>query len=291
MNEETLNNDTLRKFRSRLNSLPLDLKCEIGEIPLQIGMRPTSRKEKVLELLNNYGIKYTEIGTGTNRFIVKYDGYALKIGLDEEGVADNMQEMAICDTLNKTYPDSAASAYEISSGGHLLIAEYCPALTSSSEMWSYNSEMRQILSEWSKCFLLGDVGITKKNYANWGISQSTGKLKCIDYAYLFPASLDLFKCICGNKSMTFAKADFSTYKCTKCGKTYEDYELRAKISREERIRLFNNIKGIEMRDEYEMHPVEKQYIKYDNNPDMPNPYDVAMNVFDHLGGKGTNGWY
>jgi hypothetical protein len=36
-----------RRFRSRLNQLPLDLKCELGEIPLQKGMRPTSRKEKV----------------------------------------------------------------------------------------------------------------------------------------------------------------------------------------------------------------------------------------------------
>lgn len=283
--------DNSRLFRSRLNSLPLDLKCEIGELPLQKGMRPTSRKQKAIELLNNYSIKYSEIGTGTNRFIVKYDGYALKIGLDHEGVADNIQEYAINDTLNTVYPESSAKAYEISSGGHLLIAEYCPALTSSNEMWAYNSEIRAILTEWSKSFLLGDVGLTKHNYANWGISQTTGKIKCIDYAYIFPASMDLFKCICGNKTMTFASADFSTYKCTRCGKLYQDRELRAKISSAERLRLFNNVRGIEMREEYEMHPVDLKYIKYDYNPDAPDPYDVAMNVVTHFEGKGTNGWY
>ena len=42
------------QFRSRLNSLPIDLKCELGEIPLQKGLRPTTRKEKVIEILNKY---------------------------------------------------------------------------------------------------------------------------------------------------------------------------------------------------------------------------------------------
>ena len=290
MDKET-SNDVSRQFRSRLNSLPLDLKCEIGEVPLQKGMRPTSRKQKVIELLKNYNVSFTEIGTGTNRFIVKYDGYALKIGLDHEGVADNMQEFAICDTLNNVYPGSVADAYEISSGGHLLVAEYCPALTTPQEMFSYHSEIRKILVEWSKSFLLGDVGLTKHNYANWGISQNNGKVKCIDYAYIFPASMDLFKCICGNKTMTFAQNDFSTYKCTRCGKIYQDRELRAKISNNERIRLFNNVKGIQMTNEYEMHPVDPKYIKYETNPDMPDPYEVAMNVMTHLEGKSTNGWY
>jgi hypothetical protein len=264
--------DVSRKFHSRLNSLALDLKCEIGEVPLQKGMRPTSRKKKVIELLNDYHVKFTEIGTGTNRFIVKYDGFALKIGLDHEGVADNMQEFAICNSLNKVKRGSAAEAYEISSGGHLLTAEYCPALTSYNEMWSYHSEIENILTDWSKLFLLGDVGITRQNYANWGISQETGKIKCIDYAYIFPSSMDLFKCICGNTSMTFAKRDFSSYKCTKCGKEYADRELRAKISTAERMRLFNNVKGIRMTEEYEMHPVDPKYIKINTNPDMPSPY-------------------
>ena len=49
------------QFRSRLNSLPLDLKCELGEIPLQKGLRPTTRKEKVIEILNKYNIKYYDV--------------------------------------------------------------------------------------------------------------------------------------------------------------------------------------------------------------------------------------
>ena len=287
MTEQTIVTDPVeynRTFRSRLNALPLDLKCEIGEIPLQKGLRPSSRKDRVKTLFKDYNIDFTEIGTGTNRFIVKYDGYALKIALDHEGVADNMQEFAMCDTLMP----HVAYAHEISRGGHLMVASYCPAFSTHAEMWSHNAYIRNVLTGWSKRCLLGDVGLTSHNYANWGLG---GRPVCIDYAYLFPASLDMFKCICGNRTMTFANGDFSTYKCTKCGKLYEDRELRARISRDERMRLFNNVKGINMTEEFESHPVDPKYIKFESKPDDPNPYDVAVNVDEHLKGRPTSSWY
>lgn len=283
---EEITSDYSRQFRSRLNALPLKFKCEVGEIPLQKGMRPSSRKQAVIDLLKNYHVEYVEVGTGTNRFIVKFDGFALKIALDHEGVADNMQEFAICESLMP----HVAYAHEISKGGHLMVASYCPAFTTHNEMWAHNGAIRKILTEWSKRFLLGDVGLTQHNYANWGLAPGNRPV-CIDYAYIFPASIDMFKCICGNRSMTFAKGDFSEYKCTKCGRTYEDRTLRAKISHEERMRLFNNVKGIEMRQEYEMHPVDPKYIKINNNPDAPDPYSIAMEVSDHLRGLPTESWF
>lgn len=286
MNEDVnLVDEYKRQFRSRLNSLPLEFKCEIGEIPLQKGLRATSRKEKVIELLQKYDIDYIEIGTGTNRFIVKYDGYALKIALDREGVADNMQEFSICEDLMP----NVAYAYEISSGGHLLVADYCPAFTSQNEMWQHNSSIRKILQEWSKRYLLGDVGMTERTYANWGLAPGNRPV-CIDYAYIFPSSMDQFECICGNKTMAFAGSDFSSYKCTVCGKVYEDRELRARISGEERIRLFKGTNGLKMTQEYEMFPVDSKYMKIDNNPDLPDVYTVASNVTDHMHGRLTPGW-
>lgn len=286
MNEDVnLVGEYKRQFRSRLNSLPLEFKCEIGEIPLQKGLRATSRKEKVIELLQKYDIDYIEIGTGTNRFIVKYDGYALKIALDREGVADNMQEFSICEDLMP----NVAYAYEISSGGHLLVADYCPAFTSQNEMWQHNSSIRKILQEWSKRYLLGDVGMTERTYANWGLAPGNRPV-CIDYAYIFPSSMDQFECICGNKTMAFAGSDFSSYKCTVCGKVYEDRELRARISGEERIRLFKGTNGLKMTQEYQMFPVDSKYMKIDNNPDLPDVYTVASNVTDHMHGRITPGW-
>lgn len=275
-----------RKFRSRLQTLPIDLRIKIGEIPYQKGMLASSRKNKVMELLKEYNIQFLEVGTGTNRFIIKYDGYALKIALDKEGVADNKQEWVMSELL----APNAAYAYEISKGGNMLIADYSPAFTSYAEMYSYASTIKKILKEWSMKYLLGDVGLTKYNYANWGISPA-GKPVCIDYAYIFPASMDLFKCICGNKTMTFTDSNCSSYKCTKCGHVYEDRELRSKISQEARLKLFENVEGIEMKSPVENHVINPKYILPDMDPNAPDPYEVAMQVAQHQMGLPNDAFY
>lgn len=272
-----MSDETLKLFRSRLNTLPLELKIKIGEIPYQKGMRPTSRRDKVIELLKEYNVPFVEVGTGTNRFIIKYDGYAVKIALDKEGIADNKQEWVMSEALQPY----VAYTHEISKGGNMLVATYAPAFTSYAEMMAYGSQIRKILSRWSGRYLLGDVGLTRINYANWGLSGD-GRPLCIDYAYIFPASMDLFKCICGNKSMAVSN-DFTSYQCTVCKKKYEDRDLRAKISQQERLRLFENVSGIMMKDESELHPVDQKYIKVDDNPDLPNPYETAINVAKHMG--------
>lgn len=274
-------------FRSRLNALPLDFKCEIGEVPLQKGLRPTTRKEMIISAIKNNHVDCLEIGTGTNRFIVKFDGYAMKMALDREGIADNMQEFAIADMnpINKY----GAYAHEVTRGGHILMADYCPAFTSYNEMWAHNSTIRSILSEVSQTFLLGDVGLSQQNYANWGLAPD-GTPKMIDYAYLFPASMGLFKCICGNQSMGFTGGSFTTYKCTKCGTEYTDRDLRARISADERIRLFNNVIGIKMRKEYEEHEINPKYIKHNYNPDFPDDYKVSSTIYDLEHGCETLDW-
>ena len=261
-----------RKFRSRLMELPLECKIEIGEVSYQKGMRATSRKNKVVEILKKYDIQFTEVGTGTNRFIVKYDGFALKIALDREGVADNKQEWVMSDLLS---PD-VATAYEISKGGHLLVATYAPAFTSFTEMSVYGQRIRKILSRWGERYLLGDVGFNRVNYANWGMLN--GNPVCIDYAYVFPADMDLFRCSCGCKVMGFTDDTFSAYKCKSCNRQYEDRELRAKISQEDRLRLFNNVEGITMFKPVEEHEVAEKYIPVDTNPDSPS-HDISVEEY------------
>ena len=234
-------------------------------------MRATSRKNKVVEILRKYDVPFTEVGTGTNRFIIKYDGFALKIALDREGIADNKQEWVMS---NKLSPD-VATAYEISKGGHLLVATYAPAFTSFTEMSVYGQRIRKILSGWSSRYLLGDVGFNRVNYANWGMLN--GNPVCIDYAYVFPADMDLFRCSCGCK-MLEPDETYSTYRCKECGRQYEDRELRAKISQEDRLRLFNNVEGIEMFAPVEEHEIAEKYIPVDTNPDSPSP-DISVEEY------------
>ena len=271
-------------FRSRLNQLPYDLKVKLGEVSYQKQMFATQRKETVMGLLRDYGIPFTELGTGTNRFIVKYEGYALKIALDQEGVADNKQEWV----MSKLLSPHVAQTHEISKGGHLLVATYAPAFTSFQEMRFYENEIRAILKGWSTRYLLGDVGITSINYANWGVLNS--KPVCIDYAYIFPAGMDLFECHCGNKDMKFSGNDYTTYQCTKCMATFTDRELRTRITNEERLRLFSDVSasGLEMTQAFEEHeaPVpEPKYI----NPNYPDQLEVYNAVVRHLYGSGYCG--
>lgn len=277
-----------REFRSRLNTLPLELKCAIGEIPYQKGMRHTSRREKIIEYLKAFNIPYIELGTGTNRFIIKYDGYALKIALDNEGIADNRQEWVMSQPLGP----GAAPAYEISKGGNLLVSHYNGAFSSYSEFLIYRKEIYAILHEWNaKGFLLGDVGITKKNFANWGLS-SDNRPVCIDYAYIFPANMDLFECTCGSNNMQIDEY-FTEYHCIDCGKHFDDREIRMRISNETREKLFSDVVGIEMTTPTAVFPIDDKYIIKESmkNPDVISDEEVALRMaqFDISGRSGN--WY
>lgn len=266
-------------FRSRLNALPIDLKVDLGEVTYQKGMLASSRRKRCIEVLESSGIEYREVGTGTNRFIIKHDGFAMKIALDKEGIADNMQEWVMSPL---TSPDSAP-AHEISKGGHLLVASYAPAFSSWQDMCNKRGEIIPILKKWSKRFLLGDVGFTSKNYANWGMLD--GRPVCIDYAYLFPASMDLFKCYCGSKNI-YPTNNYTRYECLDCRRVFEDREIRARISVEERLKLFSQVSGFELTEEFQEVEIPMRPIKESTNPDYPSRVETAMEMIKLKGGSG-----
>lgn len=248
--------------------LPKAFRCELGELSCQKGMLPPSRKAEAVHLFKKYNVEFIEVGTGTNRFITKYDGYAFKIALDKEGIADNKQEYAICDRLGP----GAAYSYEISKGGHLMFAQYCGAFTSYQEFWNKRGEIIPILKDWSTKFLLGDVGISKINYANWGLFGN--KSKCIDYAYLFPADLKLFQCLCGEYNMGLTDNTFTQYKCLCCGRVYRDRDLRQRVTPEERMRLLANATkdSLEMIETKMTKDIDDMAMPFRYNPDAPSIY-------------------
>ena len=49
-------------------------------------MRASTKRDKAIEALRESEIEWTEIGTGTNRLIFRYDTFAFKLALDEEGM-------------------------------------------------------------------------------------------------------------------------------------------------------------------------------------------------------------
>ena len=91
--------------------------------------------------------------------------------------------------------------------------------------------------------------------------------------------------------MTFTDSNCSSYKCTKCGHVYEDRELRSKISQEARLKLFENVEGIEMKSPVENHVINPKYILPDMDPNAPDPYEVAMQVAQHQMGLPNDAFY
>lgn len=268
-------------YRSRLAQLPVDVREGLTEVSYQIGMTPSARKQRCVDVLKKHNIPFKDIGTGTNRFIIRYDGFAVKIALDREGVADNKQEWVMSSALA---PD-VAKAHEISEGGHLLVASYAPAFSNYQEFLAHRPQIIQILRKWGSKYLLGDVGITSINYANWGMYL--GKPVCIDYAYIFPVAMDVFTCICGCKEMEFTDESYTGYRCTNpdCKMTYTDRDLRAKISQDERLRLFENVSqnAIRMDSPTKEVEVEDRLIQQEIDPDMPDPVESVMRCRDLFG--------
>lgn len=235
----------------------------ICEVPYQIGLSPTGRKDRLMSLLNNnHKTKFQYIGTGTNRHIVRVGDYVAKISVDREGIADNRMEYAMSPRLRGTSP-----TFEILKGGNILIAEYDKACVDYKEFQSYFDEARDMLDEWATFCILGDVGLTEKNYANYGVSPA-GELRCIDYAYVIPADISKFKCRCGRRDSLILNDDYTGYKC-KCGIVYSDRELRTRITNSERERYFNLADGIMLHSEKEEHEIPPEFERSENRYDSP----------------------
>ena len=90
-------------------------------------------------------------------------------------------------------------------------------------------EMREILEEISNAgFLLGDVGVSSKNYINWGI-RSDGSICIMDFAYIYDTKFSTFTCRCGD--LLKYDSDFNELICPSCGEKYTFGQVRRRITR------------------------------------------------------------
>ena len=82
--------------------------------------------------------------------------------------------------------------------------------------------------------------------------------------------------------------------CSKCGKEYQDRELRMRISNQTRLELFNSVDGIEMRLPQEIHTVDDKYMKTNVvvNPDVISDDEVALRLAQmDVNNEGNGTWY
>ena len=194
--------------------------------------RDISNKEKQEELfhiLRTYGVDdVVPLGPGTNRYAFKLNGFVIKFATDNDGKIDNFKEFKMAKIL---YPD-VTRAHEVTENGTILVAEYIQPFESYFEMRTYADQIRNILKRISSLYLIGDVGITEKNYVNWGIRVGTNRPVCLDFAYVYSVKSKLFICpYCQTNSMIVPNEDFTHLICSnpKCGRKYLFEDIRRKI--------------------------------------------------------------
>ena len=208
-------------------SFELRVELELLSKRRDIGNR--EKQEELILLLRKYNIDdIVMLGSGTNRYAFKLHGFVIKFATDNDGKIDNFKEFKMAKRL---YPH-VIKVHEVSENGTILVCEYIQPFDSYLEMNQYASQIRDILSEMSSTYLIGDVGISERNYSNWGLRVGTEDPVCLDFAYVYSVSSSLFICsYCKTNSVLIPSKDFVKLYCSNpaCGKDYRFEDIRAKI--------------------------------------------------------------
>lgn len=186
--------------------------------------------DKITELMTYLG--FEELGCGTNRIAFRKGQDCYKIALDNRGKIDNVSEYR----RSKEHPEVFAKTWECLETKEIINCEYCE-LIEFAQFYERREEARRILKYISNTYVFDDIGITSKNFCNWGLryNYKTGEsdLVIIDYAYTYPKNSDyrLTTCDCGGEIKP--NADFTGYACDNatCRRSYtvDDLLERCKI--------------------------------------------------------------
>lgn len=221
---------------------------DLFKVTLAYKLNNNARGNLVKEILKKYNIPVSPLGNGTNRIGFLLDGYAVKIALDEDGMVDNRREMLYSKDL---YPD-CIKVYECTPSGLISVSEYVTIFTLD-DYRERQDEMREILERISSRFLIGDVGITSKNYVNWGI-RDNGTICMLDFAYCYAIKYKLFTCTCDSSSVLLYDNDYVGLRCPRCGKKYTFWDIRKKVTRKKQEEEIGDIRRLS----YVVHDVEQE---------------------------------
>lgn len=221
-------NTRMVKRRSLLASLftPKQM-LDIYKITM-ISNRDNNGKIVILkQYLTDMGLKYEGLGGGTNRYGLNVDGYAIKIALDKDGMIDNMREMLYSNVLQPY----VVKVFELSGKGLMCVTEYVEKFVLK-DITEKREEMEEILSLICDSFLVGDVGISPKNYINWG-TKIDGQICILDFAYIYNVKYGVFTCTCNEAALLRYDKDFNNLICPICGKKYTFGQIRKRVTRKQ----------------------------------------------------------
>lgn len=139
---------------------------------------------------------YRRIGEGTNRFVCLLDNHVIKVAYNYLAYIDNMNELAMA----KKFPEELAQAYE--TNGLILVSEYVTVMDKEDFLESQmniqliltklQNEVSILGKDKANYYILGDMGVSNKNYGNWG-RRINGDIVVLDYGYLYEMPFNTWK--------------------------------------------------------------------------------------------------
>lgn len=214
-----------------------DIYIELLKITMISNIDNNEKGTLIKSLLNKYNIPFSSLGSGTNRMAVMIDGYAVKFALDRDGMIDNRREIL----YSKQLQPYVVKVYESTPNGLIAVCEYVSIFTLD-EYQEHQEEMKEILTKISSMFLIGDVGIAKKNYVNWG-TRNDGSICILDFAYIYSVKFNVFTCADDGELLKYDNY-FNNLVCPHCGRKYTFGEIRRRITRKDQENEIGDIRRI-----------------------------------------------
>jgi predicted RNA-binding Zn-ribbon protein involved in translation (DUF1610 family) len=269
---------------------------ELLKLTMMYDIDNNAKGFEIKRLLTEYGVPYTSLGSGTNRFGILIDGYAVKFALDADGMIDNQREFLYS---KKLYP-YVVKCYEAFPNGLCAVTEYVEIFNLDA-FYRYQDKMKEILSEISKVYLIGDVGVTTKNYINWGIRHggNADEICIMDFAYTYAVKYGIFKCSCDNETLLQYDKDYVNFICPRCGRKYTFGEIRRKVTRKAQSEEIGDISqiGYNLHTDSELLPIDPRFtiddkkkkekiltpneIKIQQYLDAEKERQKMLDIFDH----------
>lgn len=266
-----------------------DMYIKLYELTISSGIDNNERYLMIQDYLKEWGIPYTSLGCGTNRCSTLIDGYAVKFALDKDGSIDNRREML----YSKDLQPYVTKCYECTPSGLISVHEYVEIFTQD-EFRSRQVEMREILEAISEQYLVGDIGITTKNYVNWG-TRLDGTICILDYAYCYNTTFGTFTCTCDDTSIIHYDKNFVDLVCPTCGRKYTFGDIRRRITRKGQEEEIGDIRriGYNLKKAEEMLPVVKEFEPVDKSKKKKkekSKADIAIENYHKMKNRSEQDW-
>jgi hypothetical protein len=235
-----------------------DLIFELDKLSMMHDVDNNSKSIVLQQTLRAYNVDFSPLGSGTNRFAILIEDYCFKFALDEDGKTDNKREFI----YSKAAQPYVIKFYECMLNGLIGVCEYVEVFTEDDFNMSSNQiAMRKILKILNETFLIGDIGITTKNYENWGYRQTDGAIIILDFAYIYQLSYQVFQCTCEDRGILYYDNDYNYLICPFCKKKHSFRDVRRRIPRKQEQDEIGDIrtKGYTVKEEYSMVPLNPKF--------------------------------